>query len=54
MERFPRDGDFVVVDPKTVRCNICKKDIRLASEGTCYINTIIIHMNRLAHHPSFT
>lgn len=41
MERFPREGDFEIVNPKTVRCNICKKDIHLASEGTVlpYIET---------------
>jgi len=43
MERFPREGDFEVVTPKTVRCAICKKDIHLASEG---MRVLKIEMNR--------
>jgi hypothetical protein len=42
MERFPREGDFEVLNPKTVRCSICKKNIHLASEGS--LSRLIEHV----------
>jgi hypothetical protein len=47
MERFPREGDFEVLNPKTVRCSICKKNIHLASEGTTLPNIVMPIVNEV-------